>query len=88
MAAEAAPVPSGRDALGGARSAGTRRRPGRALRRARSAGGIRPPCSSPRCSPGFALLAGLSLLLGLLVTDVLVHVGGIGRTDESASSRS
>jgi undecaprenyl-diphosphatase len=32
---------------------------------------------------GFAVLAGLSLLLGLLVTDVLVHVGGVGRADES-----
>jgi undecaprenyl-diphosphatase len=33
---------------------------------------------------GFALLALASLALGLLVTDVLVHTGGIGRTDESA----
>jgi membrane-associated phospholipid phosphatase len=33
---------------------------------------------------GFAVLAGLSLLLGLFVTDVLVHTGGVGRTDESA----
>ena len=33
---------------------------------------------------GFAVLAGLAILLGLLVTDVLVHTGGIGRADESA----
>jgi membrane-associated phospholipid phosphatase len=33
---------------------------------------------------GFAILAGLAILLGLLVTDVLVHTGGIGRADESA----
>jgi membrane-associated phospholipid phosphatase len=33
---------------------------------------------------GFALLAGVSLLLGLFVTDVLVHVGGVGSADESA----
>jgi membrane-associated phospholipid phosphatase len=33
---------------------------------------------------GFAVLASLSLLLGLFVTDVLVHAGGLGRTDESA----
>jgi undecaprenyl-diphosphatase len=33
---------------------------------------------------GFVLLAGLAILLGLLVTDVLVHTGGIGRADESA----
>src|SRR4051794_36867437 len=32
---------------------------------------------------GFVVLAGLSLLLGLFVTDVLLHVGGLGRTDES-----
>ena len=32
---------------------------------------------------GFAVLAGLAILLGLLVTDVLVHTGGIGRADES-----
>src|SRR4051812_47662658 len=33
---------------------------------------------------GFAVLAGLAILLGLLVTDVLIHTGGIGRADESA----
>jgi membrane-associated phospholipid phosphatase len=33
---------------------------------------------------GFVVLAGLAILLGLLVTDVLVHTGGIGRADESA----
>ena len=33
---------------------------------------------------GFALLAGVSILLGLLVTDVLVRVDEIGRTDRSA----
>ncbi len=33
---------------------------------------------------GFILLAGLAILLGLLVTDVLLHTGGIGRADESA----
>jgi membrane-associated phospholipid phosphatase len=33
---------------------------------------------------GFVVLAGLATLLGLLVTDVLVHTGGIGRADESA----
>ena len=32
---------------------------------------------------GFAVLASLSLLLGLFVTDVLLHVGGLGHTDES-----
>src|SRR4051812_17899200 len=32
---------------------------------------------------GFAVLAGLAILLGLLVTDVLVHTGGVGRADES-----
>src|SRR5215210_4674061 len=32
---------------------------------------------------GFVVLAGLAILLGLLVTDVLVHTGGTGRTDES-----
>lgn len=32
---------------------------------------------------GFILLAGVSILLGLLVTDVLTHVGGIGSADES-----
>jgi len=32
---------------------------------------------------GFAVLAGLSLLLGLFVTDVLLHVGGVGHADES-----
>src|SRR4051795_10186732 len=32
---------------------------------------------------GFAVLAGLSLLLGLFVTDVLLHVGGVSRADES-----
>jgi undecaprenyl-diphosphatase len=31
----------------------------------------------------FLVLAGTSLLLALLVTDVLVHTGGLGRTDES-----
>jgi undecaprenyl-diphosphatase len=33
---------------------------------------------------GFVVLGGLAILLGLLVTDVLVHTGGIGRADESA----
>jgi membrane-associated phospholipid phosphatase len=33
---------------------------------------------------GFVVLAGLAILLGLLVTNVLVHTGGIGRADESA----
>ena len=33
---------------------------------------------------GFVVLAGLAILLGLLVTDVLVHTGGIGRADNSA----
>jgi membrane-associated phospholipid phosphatase len=33
---------------------------------------------------GFVVLAGLAILLGLLVTDVLVNTGGIGRADESA----
>jgi undecaprenyl-diphosphatase len=33
---------------------------------------------------GYVLLAGASLLLALFVTDVLVGVGDIGRTDESA----
>lgn len=33
---------------------------------------------------GFAVLAGLSLLLGLFVTDVLLHVGGVSGADESA----
>src|SRR4051812_32197085 len=32
---------------------------------------------------GFVLLAGVSMLLGLFVTDVLVKTGGIGRADES-----
>lgn len=32
---------------------------------------------------GFVVLAGLSILAGLLVTDVLVHAGGIGSADES-----
>jgi undecaprenyl-diphosphatase len=32
---------------------------------------------------GFALLAGVSLLLGLFVTDVLLRAGGVGRADES-----
>lgn len=31
---------------------------------------------------GFTVLAGVSLLLGLLVTDVLLHFGGLGRTDQ------
>src|SRR3954447_24632287 len=33
---------------------------------------------------GFVVHAGLAILLGLLVTDVLVNTGGIGRADESA----
>jgi membrane-associated phospholipid phosphatase len=33
---------------------------------------------------GFVVLAALAILLGLLVTDVLVRTGGIGRADESA----
>jgi len=33
---------------------------------------------------GFVVLGGLAILLGLFVTDVLVHTGGIGRADESA----
>jgi membrane-associated phospholipid phosphatase len=33
---------------------------------------------------GFVLLAAASLLLALLVTDVVVHTGGVGRADESA----
>jgi undecaprenyl-diphosphatase len=33
---------------------------------------------------GFAVLAGLSVLLGLFVTHVLVDVGGLGHADESA----
>src|SRR6476620_3786741 len=33
---------------------------------------------------GFVLLAGVAILLGLLLTDVLLHTGGIGRADESA----
>jgi membrane-associated phospholipid phosphatase len=33
---------------------------------------------------GYVVLAGLAVLLGVLVTDVLVHTGGIGRADESA----
>jgi undecaprenyl-diphosphatase len=33
---------------------------------------------------GFVVLAGLAILLGLLLTDVLLHTGGIGRADESA----
>jgi undecaprenyl-diphosphatase len=33
---------------------------------------------------GFVVLAGLAILLGLLVTDVLVQTGGIGRADDSA----
>jgi membrane-associated phospholipid phosphatase len=32
---------------------------------------------------GFILLAGVAILLGLLVTDVLTHSGGIGPADES-----
>jgi undecaprenyl-diphosphatase len=32
---------------------------------------------------GFAVLASLAILLGLLVTDVLLRTGGIGRADES-----
>ena len=32
---------------------------------------------------GFALLALVSILLGLLVTDVLLHTGGLAREDES-----
>ena len=32
---------------------------------------------------GFVVLAGLSILAGLLVTDVLLHSGGIGSADES-----
>jgi membrane-associated phospholipid phosphatase len=33
---------------------------------------------------GFALLAAVSILCGLLVTDVLIRSGGLGGTDESA----
>ena len=33
---------------------------------------------------GYVVLALLAVLLGVLVTDVLVHTGGIGRADESA----
>jgi undecaprenyl-diphosphatase len=33
---------------------------------------------------GFAVLAGVSMLLGLFVTDVLLHVGGVQSTDEGA----
>jgi membrane-associated phospholipid phosphatase len=33
---------------------------------------------------GFVVLAGLAILLGVLVTDVLLRTGGIGRADESA----
>jgi len=32
---------------------------------------------------GFAILAGVSLLLGLLVTDVVLQAGGVGHADES-----
>jgi undecaprenyl-diphosphatase len=32
---------------------------------------------------GYVVLATLAVLLGVLVTDVLVHTGGIGRADES-----
>jgi membrane-associated phospholipid phosphatase len=32
---------------------------------------------------GFALLAALSIALGLLVTDVVLHAGGVARSDES-----
>jgi undecaprenyl-diphosphatase len=32
---------------------------------------------------GFIVLAGLAIALGLLITDVLVHTGGVGRADES-----
>ena len=33
---------------------------------------------------GYVVLASLAVLLGVLVTDELVHTGGIGRADESA----
>ena len=33
---------------------------------------------------GYVVLAGLAVLLGVFVTDVLVHTGGIGGADESA----
>jgi membrane-associated phospholipid phosphatase len=33
---------------------------------------------------GYVVLASLAVLLGVFVTDVLVHTGGIGRADESA----
>jgi membrane-associated phospholipid phosphatase len=33
---------------------------------------------------GYVVLASLAVLLGVLVTDVLVHTGGIGRADDSA----
>ena len=33
---------------------------------------------------GYVVLASLAILLGVFVTDVLVHTGGIGRADESA----
>ena len=33
---------------------------------------------------GYVVLASLAVLLGMFVTDVLVHTGGIGRADESA----
>jgi membrane-associated phospholipid phosphatase len=33
---------------------------------------------------GYVVLASLAVLLGVLVTDVLVHTGGIGRADEGA----
>ena len=49
-------------------------RGGPAERFAARRGGTPRRCSSPRCSRGFAVLAGVSILLGLLVTDVLVRV--------------
>src|SRR3954453_19370776 len=33
---------------------------------------------------GYVVLASVAVLLGVFVTDVLVHTGGIGRADESA----
>jgi membrane-associated phospholipid phosphatase len=61
-------------------------RPGGPAERFAQAVGMRHPAAVffVALLSAFVVLAGISLLLGLFVTDVLLHTGGVGRADESA----
>jgi membrane-associated phospholipid phosphatase len=61
-------------------------RPGGPAERFAQAVGMRHPAAVffVALLSAFVVLAGISLLLGLFVTDVLLHSGGVGRADESA----